>query len=51
MLFFVQNGNPERIEELKTVAKRRLKRYAKKSPLKDKYEALIEKIENNKYDE
>ena len=49
MLFFLKNGNPEKIDYLKTIAKRRLMRYAKKSPLKNVYEDLIEKIENNKY--
>lgn len=49
MLFFVNNGNPEKIDYLKTVAKRRLMRYAKKSPLKEMYEELIDKIENDKY--
>ena len=33
MLFFIQNGNPEKKEYLKTIAKRRLSRYAKNSPL------------------
>lgn len=49
MLFFVQNGNPEKIEYLKTIAKRRLMRYAKKSPLKLKYDELAEQIEKGKY--
>ena len=49
MLFFLKNGNPEKIDELKEVAKRRLLRYAKNSPLKDQYEDLIEKIEKDKY--
>lgn len=49
MLFFLKNGNPEKIDELKEVAKRRLLRYAKNSPMKDKYEALIERIEKDKY--
>lgn len=48
MLFFVQNGNPEKIEFLKTIAKRRLARYAKNSPLKDKYDKLAEQIEKGK---
>ena len=49
MLFFLKNGNPEKIDELKEVAKRRLLRYAKNSPLQDLYNDLIEKIESDKY--
>ena len=49
MLFFLKNGNPEKIDELKAVAKRRLLRYAKNSPLQDLYNDLIEKIESDKY--
>ena len=46
MLFFVNNGNPEKIDYLKEIAKRRLMRYAKKSPLKNKYEKLMEEIKS-----
>lgn len=31
MMFFVEQGNPERLEQLKLIAKRRLARYAKRS--------------------
>ncbi len=48
MLFFVQNGNPEKKEYLKTIAKRRLSRYAKNSP-NPAYQDLIEKIDNGDY--
>ncbi len=46
MLFFVNNGNHEKIDYLKEIAKRRLMRYAKKSPLKNKYEELMEEIKS-----
>ena len=42
-MFFVENGNPEKKEMLKTIAKRRLARYAKNSP-NPKYQELIEKL-------
>lgn len=48
MLFFVQNGNPEKKEYMKTIAKRRLSRYAKNSPLPD-YNDLIGQIDAGKY--
>ncbi len=48
MLFFVRNGNPEKKDILRTIAIRRLKRYAKNSSNKN-YEDLIEKIEDGKY--
>lgn len=48
MLFFVQQGNPEKKEYLKTIAKRRLARYAKNSPLPD-YNDLIGQIDAGKY--
>ncbi len=31
MMFFIENGNPEKLEQLKVIAKRRLARYAKYS--------------------
>ena len=43
MMFFVENGNPEKKEMLKTIAKRRLARYAKNSP-NPKYQELIEML-------
>ena len=49
MLFFLKNGKPEKINELKEVAKRRLMRYAKNSSLKNLYNDLIDKIESDKY--
>ena len=48
MLFFLKNGNPEKIDELKEVAKRRLLRYAKNSP-NSVYHDLIKKIDSGKY--
>ena len=48
MLFFVQNGNPERIEELKTVAKRRLKRSTKNSLAKFISYTLLDFIQVDK---
>lgn len=48
MLFFLKNGNPEKINELKEVAKRRLMRYAKNSP-NSPYHELIKKIDSGKY--
>ena len=49
MLFFINNGNPEKLEYLKEIAKRRLMRYAKKSPLKNRYDELAEQIAAGKY--
>lgn len=43
MMFFVENGNPEKKEMLKTIAKRRLARYAKNSS-NPKYQELIEML-------
>lgn len=48
MLFFVQNGNPSKREYMKTIAKRRLARYAKNSSNPD-YNKLIEEINDRKY--
>jgi len=48
MLFFIQNGNPAKKEYMKTIAKRRLSRYAKNSPLPD-YNNLIGQIDAGKY--
>ena len=48
MLFFVKNGNPEKKDSLKTIAKRRLSRYAKNSS-NSAYNDLIEKINNEDY--
>ena len=47
MLFFVKEGNPDKKEILKTIAKRRLSRYAKNSS-NPAYNELIEKIDNGK---
>ena len=44
MLFFIENGNPEKREFLKTIAKRRLARYGKNTTF-DGYAKLAEKIE------
>lgn len=44
MLFFVQNGNPEKREYMKTIAKRRLARYSKNGTIKS-YLDLADKIE------
>ena len=44
MMFFVNNGNPEKREYLKTIAKRRLMRYSKNSTIKT-YLELSDKIE------
>lgn len=45
MMFFVENGNPKRKESLKTVARRRLNRYAnQKTTLKNLYLNLIEEL-------
>ncbi len=44
MLFFVEKGNPKKLEFLKKIAKRRLLRYAKKSS-NDDYKKLIKKID------
>lgn len=48
MLFFVQNGNPEKREYMKTIAKRRLERYAKNSS-NPAYKELMEQIDVGKY--
>ncbi len=48
MLFFVKNGNPQKIDYLKEIAKRRLKRYAKNSS-NPAYADLIDKIDESKY--
>lgn len=48
MLFFVKNGNPEKKEFMKTIAKRRLSRYMKNSSLSD-YQELIGQIDAGKY--
>lgn len=48
MLFFVQNGNPSKHEYMKTIAKRRLARYAKNST-NPAYNELMEKIDAGKY--
>lgn len=48
MLFFIKNGNPQKIEFLKKIAKRRLERYAKNSS-NPAYRKLMEKIDDGKY--
>ncbi len=48
MLFFVKNGNQEKLDYLKTIARRRLERYAKMSK-SEKYLQLAEQIEAGKY--
>ena len=48
MLFFVRNGNPQKREYMKTIAKRRLERYAKNSD-NTAYRNLMEKIDVGKY--
>ena len=48
MLFFVENGNPSKKEFMKTIAKRRLSRYAKGSN-NPEYQKLIEEIDAGKY--
>ena len=48
MLFFIQNGNPAKKEYLKTIAKRRLARYAKNSP-NTAYQDMIGQIDAGKY--
>lgn len=48
MLFFIKNGNPAKKETLKTIAKRRLARYAKNSS-NPAYQDLIEKIDKGDY--
>ena len=45
---FVKNGNPQKIDYLKEIAKRRLKRYAKNSS-NPAYADLIDKIDEGKY--
>ena len=49
MLFFVQNGNPAKKDYMKTIAKRRLARYAKMSGNNPAYNELAEQIEAGKY--
>lgn len=44
MLFFVEKGNPKRLEQLKLIAKRRLARYAKYSPKNPAYKLLADEI-------
>jgi hypothetical protein len=44
MLFFVQNGNPKKKDFLRTIAKRRLSRYAKNST-NSQYQDLMKKID------
>ena len=48
MLFFLKNGNPQKIDYLKTIAIRRLMRYSKNSS-NPAYQDLIKKIETGKY--
>ena len=48
MLFFVQNGNPVKMDYMKTIAKRRLARYAKMSD-NPAYNELSQQIEAGKY--
>lgn len=48
MLFFVKNGNPQKREYMKTIAKRRLARYSKNST-NTNYQTLIEEIDVGKY--
>jgi glycosyltransferase involved in cell wall biosynthesis len=43
MMFFVENGNPEKYDTLKTIAKRRLMRYSKNAD-HNGYEKLIEQL-------
>ncbi|MBQ8460205.1 glycosyltransferase family 2 protein [bacterium] len=43
MMFFIENGNPEKLEILKTIAKRRLMRYDKNSNHKG-YQELIQSL-------
>ena len=43
MMFFVENGNPEMTQTLKTIAKRRLMRYSKNAN-HNGYEKLIEQL-------
>lgn len=47
MLFFIKNGNPDKRSYLRTIAKRRLSRYAKNSKNKS-YQEMIDKIEAGK---
>ena len=47
MLFFIKNGNPDKRSYLRTIAKRRLNRYAKNSKNKS-YQEMIDKIEAGK---
>ena len=48
MMFFIRKGNPQKLEYLKEIAKRRLARYAKNSS-NPAYNELIGKIDDNKY--
>lgn len=48
MLFFVQNGNPKKRQYMRTIAERRLMRYAKNSS-NPEYQKLIEEINAGKY--
>lgn len=48
MLFFVENGNPAKKEFMKTIAKRRLSRYANGSD-NPEYQKLIEEIDEGRY--
>ena len=48
MLFFLKKGNPQKLEYLKAIACRRLKRYAKNSA-NEAYLDLINRIETGKY--
>ena len=48
MIFFMQNGNPTRREYMKTIAKRRLSRYANNST-NTAYQELIGQIDAGKY--
>lgn len=43
MMFFVENGNPEKAQTMKTIAKRRLMRYSKNAN-HNGYEKLIEQL-------
>jgi hypothetical protein len=43
MMFFVEKGNPEKLEILKTIARRRLQRYDKNSN-HEGYKKLLEEL-------
>ena len=47
MMFFVENGNPDKKEYLKVIAKRRLNRYAGQTSNNEKYLSLAENIMND----